>query len=247
MNDNFNNYSYIEGGTWHRVADRTTGNETGRFMLVNGYDPGAVFFKTEVEVKANTLYFFSAWILNVYKIKPSPDLPPIALPEFGVRVSGEDGEVIFEESLGEKIPTRTFIPEWRQIGTDIFIANHEKITIEFISEGEAAYGNDYAVDDVQLREIEIPEIPERCHAITDVIQSAALQEAAIAHILNAEGEKIQEIVAMFKAGKATLEDVTAVNKSAEMLIESVNILETVIRTKLKLLEDGMIECRKYLS
>ena len=33
-------------------------------------------------------------------------------------------------------------------------------------------------------------------AITDLIESVALQEAALSHILNAEGEKIQAVVAM---------------------------------------------------
>ena len=31
-------------GAWWRIADHTEGNETGRMMVVNGYNPGAVIF-----------------------------------------------------------------------------------------------------------------------------------------------------------------------------------------------------------
>ena len=36
----------------------------------------------------------------------------------------------------------------------------------------------------------------RCQAITDIIQSVAMQETALSHILNAEGEKIQKFVSI---------------------------------------------------
>ena len=32
-------------GAWWRIADHTVGNETGRMMIVNGFNPGAVFFE----------------------------------------------------------------------------------------------------------------------------------------------------------------------------------------------------------
>jgi len=36
----------------------------------------------------------------------------------------------------------------------------------------------------------------RNQAITDLIQSVALQETALSHLLNAEGEKMQAIIGM---------------------------------------------------
>lgn len=41
-------------GAWWRIADHTAGNETGRMMVVNGSDPGAVFFRDTVMVQPNT-------------------------------------------------------------------------------------------------------------------------------------------------------------------------------------------------
>lgn len=41
-----------------------------------------------------------------------------------------------------------------------------------------------------------PSTTTRTQAITDIIESVALQETALSHILNAEGEKIQKMVAL---------------------------------------------------
>ena len=53
----------------------------------------------------------------------------------------------------------------------------------------------------------------RCQAITDIIASVALEQTALSHILNAEGEKIQKIV----AGAATADELLAVNKSVNSM------------------------------
>jgi uncharacterized repeat protein (TIGR01451 family) len=139
-------------GAWWRIADHTVGNETGRFMLVNGDEPGSVFFTTTVDISPNTHYLFSAWILNVFKVIRAD----VELPALGFRITGNNTGILYNSSLGVEIPTRTEVPEWKQIGTDIFTGNNTIITIEFLSEGEEDIGNDYAVDDVELAELEVP-------------------------------------------------------------------------------------------
>lgn len=71
----------------------------------------------------------------------------------------------------------------------------------------------------------------RSQAITDIIQSVALEEAALSHILNAEGEKIQKMVAMVDV---TPEILLQTNKSVESMVDSVAQLETVLKQKLDL-------------
>ncbi len=44
-----NNARSNQIGAWWRIADHTTGNETGRMMVVNGFNPGAVFFRSTVQ------------------------------------------------------------------------------------------------------------------------------------------------------------------------------------------------------
>jgi uncharacterized repeat protein (TIGR01451 family) len=137
-------------GAWWRIADHTTGNETGRMMVVNGFNPGAVFFRSTVPVTPNTNFLFSTWILNLFRVT---GFPPAQL---GVRILDQNGNVIFQQALGVLIPVNTNAPEWREIGTVINSLNNTQITVEFFSEGEAVVGNDYAIDDVSLREIIVP-------------------------------------------------------------------------------------------
>ncbi|EMJ4520404.1 DUF11 domain-containing protein [Clostridioides difficile] len=137
-------------GAWWRIADHTTGNETGRMMVVNGFSPGAVFFKSTVQVTPNTNYLFSTWILNLFKVTGYPP------PQLGVRIFDQNNNILYQATLGAQIPVNTNAPEWKEVGTVINSQNNNQLTVEFFSEGESAIGNDYAIDDVSLREIAVP-------------------------------------------------------------------------------------------
>ena len=69
----------------------------------------------------------------------------------------------------------------------------------------------------------------RSQAVTDIIESVALQETALSHILNAEGEKIQKVVAM---SDVIPEVLMAVNKSVESMVGAVSRLEMILQSKL---------------
>ena len=58
----------------------------------------------------------------------------------------------------------------------------------------------------------------RSQAITDIIQSVAMQQAALAHILNAEGEKLQRVLAYETIAAETI---LQTNKSVESMVDSV--------------------------
>ena len=137
-------------GAWWRIADRTTGNETGRMMVVNGDTPGTAFFSEEVVVTSNKFYLFSAWIINLFKATGWAD------PKLGVKIFDENGNLIYSATLGVLIPVNTVVPEWKQIGTIIRSYDNTKLTVMFLSEGDAAIGNDYAIDDISLNEITVP-------------------------------------------------------------------------------------------
>ena len=77
-----------------------------------------------------------------------------------------------------------------------------------------------------------PGTSTRCQAITDIITSVALEQTALSHILNAEGEKIQKIVALAE----TADEMLAVNKSVENMVKSITRLEMVLQGKLELFE-----------
>lgn len=78
----------------------------------------------------------------------------------------------------------------------------------------------------------------RTQAITDIIQSVALEETALSHILNAEGEKIQKVVAM---PDVTPEVLLATNKSVESMVNAITRLEMILQSKLATFEDCLCE------
>jgi len=137
-------------GAWWRIADRTAGNETGRMMVVNGHTPGACFFTETVDVEPGTFYLFSTWICNLFKALGW------ANPALGVQILDEDGQQLHAEMLSAQIPVNTAMPEWRQVGTVIYSHENTKLTVRFLSEGPAAIGNDFAIDNVALQKIHVP-------------------------------------------------------------------------------------------
>ena len=79
-------------------------------------------------------------------------------------------------------------------------------------------------------------------AITDLIQSVALEETALSHILNAEGEKIQKMVAL---PDVTPEVLLATNKSVESMVNAVSRLEMILQSKLSSFNDCL--CQPEIS
>lgn len=71
----------------------------------------------------------------------------------------------------------------------------------------------------------------REQAITDLIESAALQGTALAHILNAEGEKMQAIMAMNNISNDRL---MRLNSSVTRLLSSAARFEMIMQSKLDL-------------
>lgn len=74
----------------------------------------------------------------------------------------------------------------------------------------------------------------RQEAITDIIESVALEETALSHILNAEGEKLQAVIALVNVDAETL---LKTNKSVKAMVDSITRLEVVLQSKLSLFED----------
>jgi hypothetical protein len=84
-----------------------------------------------------------------------------------------------------------------------------------------------------------PSTTTRCQAISDIIGSVALEQAAISHILNAEGEKLQRVVTM---PSVTIPQLIEVNNSVENLVDAIAKLELILQSKLKLFGDCSYSC-----
>ncbi len=80
----------------------------------------------------------------------------------------------------------------------------------------------------------------RCQAITDIIASIALEQTALSHILNAEGEKLQRVIAK----SINVEELLCVNKSVNRMVDSITKLEFMLQSKLQLFDDCLCDsCR----
>ncbi|MDR1664875.1 MAG: cell surface protein, partial [Clostridiales bacterium] len=113
--------------TWWRISDHTSGNETGRMMVVNGDVPGAVIFQQRVTVKPGTYYLLSSWILNMANNQA------LAEPKLGVEVSDANGKIMYSATLGALISVNLDEPEWKQIGTILNSRDNSSLTVRFTS------------------------------------------------------------------------------------------------------------------
>ena len=73
-------------------------------------------------------------------------------------------------------------------------------------------------------------------AVTDLLESIAMEETALSHILNAEGEKIQKALAW---DDISLEQVMEVNSTVMDMVSTVNELEHTLRDKLEFISNNL--------
>lgn len=73
---------------------------------------------------------------------------------------------------------------------------------------------------------------ERDEAITLLLASIAMEEMGLAHILNAEGEKVQYLLGLKHKEKLAVEQILQVNESVEAIIRSVTKLQIILSDKL---------------
>ncbi len=80
----------------------------------------------------------------------------------------------------------------------------------------------------------------RCQAITDIIESVALQQTGLSHIINAEGEKIQAGIKYSEKDPTLMLDI---NNSVHNMINAVTRLEVILQGKLELFKECLCaEC-----
>ncbi len=93
---------------------------------------------------------------------------------------------------------------------------------------------------MSMPKIECPHI-DKCCAASSLLQSIALEETAISHILNAEGEKLQKAIAMQDCKH---QDLLEINKSVADTVDKITNLEIVLKAKLDLIRPILDDCDK---
>ncbi|MGL4992055.1 MAG: hypothetical protein ACRC57_13000 [Sarcina sp.] len=70
-------------------------------------------------------------------------------------------------------------------------------------------------------------------AKADLLESIALEETGLSHIINAEGEKIQAVIAMSK-NSTDATNLLAVNQSVQETLKVISKIEMLLQYKLEL-------------
>ena len=142
-------------GDWFTLTeDHTPGDRNGNMMLVNSSYEAGVFFKTYLTgLKKATTYEFAIWIMNVCRISdncPYPLLPNITIDlKSGSRTIAQFG-------TGEVV--RQHEPVWR-LYRAIFttLSTETALALTMFNNAPGGCGNDFALDDITIRECIIPE------------------------------------------------------------------------------------------
>ena len=118
----------------------------GGMLFVNGSNPGQVAYaQTVTNLNVGKTYQLSAWVTSVV-FNSSLTLNPSNLL---FRIKDSNGTVIASNSTGNIANLAAL--DWRNYTLN-FTASTASITFELVSNGIAGSGNDFALDDIELRE-----------------------------------------------------------------------------------------------
>lgn len=87
----------------------------------------------------------------------------------------------------------------------------------------------------------MPHIPSKCRqeAINDLLESIALEETAMAHIMNAEGEKLQKSLDCNFPSPTSFQQVIELQNSVVELFDKLIQKQNILLSKLKVLKEFM--------
>ncbi len=140
-------------GDWITMTeDHTPGDDNGNMMLVNAaVEPGTFFQYTVNGVKPNSMYEISVWLVNVCKTSSPCNPTP---PNISFTILTPDGRQLKKIRTGILSPTDrpTWLRYYNEFNTPAGISS---IIIRMDDETNGGCGNDFAMDDITLREVEI--------------------------------------------------------------------------------------------
>lgn len=144
-------------GDWFTLReDHTPGDAEGNMMLVNATPIGGLFFHRVLEgLKGGTTYNFTSWLMNVCRIRGGcPPLPPNIL----VRLTTPSRKVVMQFMTGQLVQTAA--PRWTSYSAFFTVpAGENTLVLTMVNTTTGGCGNDFALDDITIRECVKPEPP----------------------------------------------------------------------------------------
>lgn len=152
-------------GDWFTLPeDHTPGDQNGNMMLVNATPLGGLFFHRVLDgLKGGATYNLKAFMMNVCRIRGGcPPLPPNIL----VRLTTPSRQVVLQVMTGQL--EQKAAPRWDSY--DAFFtmpAGETSVVLTMVNTTTGGCGNDFALDDITIRECVKPEPP-----VTDLAKRA---------------------------------------------------------------------------
>ncbi|MCQ2342489.1 MAG: hypothetical protein MJZ75_03220 [Paludibacteraceae bacterium] len=124
---------------WDNIYDHTTGDGTGSFMVMDGFDqPDKIIWQQKVKVSPNTDYIFSAWFISL-----NTSFSKNSFTQFQFFVNGERlGDIT--ESPHEKGVWGRYYELWDS-GTNT------EATLTIMDQNTDNHGNDFGIDDISFQ------------------------------------------------------------------------------------------------
>ncbi|MDR1594079.1 MAG: hypothetical protein LBS43_06290, partial [Prevotellaceae bacterium] len=134
---------------WHDIFDHTSllDKELGYCMFVNGKTKKKAYELEINDLCPNTLLYFSIWVTNIVKSGQGLDKPYLEL----VLYDKSTGDTISIYRTGATMNEETSLT-WKMYGFP-FTTPSDMTDLVFIiySDGDGSGGNDYAIDDIEVR------------------------------------------------------------------------------------------------
>ncbi len=140
-------------GHWHSIpTDHTAGDTGGGMMIVNAAEKPGLFFMLNIAgLKPGATYEFANWIVNICRSGfECTTIPPL------IKVSiFAGGRLVKSFITGEIHPVPD--PEWKRYSAEFTLPlDVSAITLQIENENPGGCGNDFALDDITLRECVLP-------------------------------------------------------------------------------------------
>ncbi|HET6993888.1 MAG TPA: hypothetical protein VFI06_02845 [Chitinophagaceae bacterium] len=144
-------------GDWITSEDHTPGDVSGNMLLVNAAYNAGEFFRTMIMgLNPGKKYEFAVWMQNV--CKPSDKCPYPLLPNITVRLETVAGKTVSESSSGYL--ERYDQPQWKKYSMMFEPpTGNYGLVLFMIDNSPGGCGNDFAVDDITVRECVPPPPP----------------------------------------------------------------------------------------
>jgi hypothetical protein len=145
------------GSRWHSLPqDHTPNDANGRMMVINAAEKPGVFFEySAVGLTPGSMYEFSVWLVNICSSASGCTPTP---PSISITIQADNGKIIGLFETGLLLPSNE--PKWQKFNGQFRMPpGTAAIAISMSDITNGGCGNDFAMDDIIIRECILEQSP----------------------------------------------------------------------------------------